>query len=141
MTKEERFWSKVDVRGADDCWLWTRCVSTPGYGQFCGRSAHRVAYELAKGPIPQGLCVLHSCDVRRCCNPAHLRVGTNADNMRDKLERGREGHGAYRKLTARQVRAIRAKAHRMSTHTLAREYAISQSSIWLIINGRSYKHV
>ena len=87
----DRFWKKVDK--AFGCWLWTGSVHKSGYGQFryMGKTqpAHRVSYELFVGPIPEGLDVLHSCDERRCVNPAHLRPGTDLDNSRDKVERGR----------------------------------------------------
>ena len=88
----ERFWSKVNKRGLDECWEWSgrRCQ---GYGCFGlhGRDlrAHRFSYELNVGPIPDGLSILHSCDNRACVNPAHLRPGTNAENMQDCLKRGR----------------------------------------------------
>lgn len=93
----ERFWTKVDKtpgfgpRG--DCWLWTAGVGSTGYGQFGlgGRmvKSHRVAYELEVGPIPTGMYVLHSCDEKRCVNPAHLRIGTQQENIHDMDSRGR----------------------------------------------------
>lgn len=93
----ERFWSKVDRRGPDECWPWKASVNVRNrYGQFAVSRpkktmlrAHRVAYELAKGPIPEGLLVRHTCDNRPCCNPAHLIVGTDLDNVRDMDSRGR----------------------------------------------------
>lgn len=83
----ERFWSRVDRSGGPDaCWPWTLSVRDRGYGYFkseVGRNlAHRFAYELAHGPIPEGLDVLHHCGVRGCCNPAHLWVDTRPDNER-----------------------------------------------------------
>lgn len=76
------------------CWIWGRArFSSGGYGAVTigGRTlrAHRVAYEDAKGRIPAGLHVLHSCDRPPCVNPDHLRVGTNAENIQDRVERGR----------------------------------------------------
>ena len=87
-----RFWAKV--RKTDACWLWTGATST-GYGQFkhsglnATVSAHRLAYESLIGPIPLGSCVMHRCDVPACVNPAHLALGTHADNMRDSSLKGR----------------------------------------------------
>lgn len=93
-----RFWSKVK-RAVAGCWFWQAGIQSAGYGcitlngkQLC---AHRVAYMLATGKdIPAGLWVLHSCDNPACCNPAHLRLGTHADNMRDMARRGRGRGGA-----------------------------------------------
>lgn len=85
-TTADRFWAKVDRSG--DCWLWMgkRIVK---YGYFNHRRAHRVAWELTHGDIPKGLYVLHSCDNPPCVNPAHLRLGTQFDNMADMHDRGR----------------------------------------------------
>lgn len=89
----ERFWEKVDRRGPDECWMWTASRRALGYGQIRiggkSRKAHRVAYELANGPIPAGMAVLHGCDNPPCVNPAHLRAGTMTDNVRDMVTRGR----------------------------------------------------
>jgi len=88
----ERFWSKVDVRGRDECWEW-QASGSKGYGRLMMDGvtwgAHRLAFTLVKGRIPDGMCVLHSCDNPPCCNPAHLFIGTHADNMRDMAKKGR----------------------------------------------------
>lgn len=139
---ESRFWSKVDKRGPDDCWPWAAARLPRGYGHFSlnGRAvgAHRVAYELSTGSIPSGLFVLHSCDNPPCCNPAHLRVGTPADNMRDKVDRGR-ARTIPRRLTDEQAREIRARAKTESQSALSREFGLGKASIRKIIRGRTYR--
>lgn len=95
LSLNERFVGKIQKGGLDDCWPWLAGCDADGYGRFkVGHwvvKAHRMAYELFKGKIPAGLQIRHSCDNPPCCNPAHLLLGTNFDNMRDKIERGRQG--------------------------------------------------
>lgn len=89
----ELFWTKV--RKGESCWEWQASVNSSGYGWFrfgekrTPTGAHRVAYVLANGPIPDGLQVLHRCDNPPCVNPTHLFLGTNGDNHADKLAKGR----------------------------------------------------
>lgn len=97
----ERFWAKVRPGGAGECWLWTASTTGSGlpYGQFAlprqrGERqrhvyAHRMAWMLSHGPIPDGLKVCHHCDVPGCCNPSHLFLGTQADNLADCRQKGR----------------------------------------------------
>jgi hypothetical protein len=79
------------------CHLWTGFRDPKGYGLMTVngvvRAAHRVAWERANGPIPQGMIVMHTCDNPPCCNPKHLKLGTQAENVRDRIEKGR-GRGA-----------------------------------------------
>lgn len=101
----DRFWSKVDKNGpvhpvlGTPCWLWTSNTHHNGYGQIAlsrdGRAkqrwvwAHRVAWELIHGPIPEGQRVLHRCDTPLCVNEAHLFLGTQQENIADSVEKGR----------------------------------------------------
>lgn len=90
-----RFWEKVDKRGDDECWEWKGTRDRRNYGHFSPlggertRQAHRVAYEMLHGPQPSHLFVCHRCDNPPCCNPAHLFLGTAADNTHDMLAKGR----------------------------------------------------
>lgn len=101
----ERFWKKVCVGTVEECWLWTGRRNQHGYGLWTPTfrakdlRAHRVSYELKVGPIPDGLFVCHRCDVRNCVNPIHLFVGTNTDNMLDKIQKGRDRGFAARNRT------------------------------------------
>lgn len=98
--------SSVDANG---CWVWNKKTDRIGYGRlkvslgtrenFISMSAHRYAYQLFVGPIPLGMNVLHKCDVRSCCNPEHLFLGTQAENMRDMHRKGRGPKGYKRKNT------------------------------------------
>lgn len=92
MILEERFWEKVDKKSDDECWNWKASTNGHGYGQicdgFCGVvSAHRLSWQIHFGDIPIGKFILHKCDNRLCVNPNHLYVGTQSDNMYDKVLR------------------------------------------------------
>jgi hypothetical protein len=94
----ERFWAKVDKNAPGGCWLWTACRNQLGYGEFSVKNrsmwAHRVAWELVNGPIPNGLEICHNCptgDNPSCVNPEHMFLGTHADNLRDAIKKQRSG--------------------------------------------------
>ena len=136
---EERFWEKVSIKEPNECWEW-QAFTYKGYGKFRlkGKSefAHRVSYELAHGPIPEGLVVRHKCDNPRCCNPAHLEEGTHQDNMDDRTERNRHGMA---KLTPDDVRSI--YLDERSQTTIAKQYGITQGAVGNIKHGRRWSHI
>lgn len=147
-------WDKILLRGWTEvpgpldtpCWWYDGTHEKHGYGnvRLHGRivKTHRVSYEHFVGPIPDGLIVRHRCDVRICLNPDHLEVGTNADNVRDRDERGRgaqhDGENSNQaKLTWVQVREIRASTD--LTRFLVKRYGVSRTTIQYIRSNKSWK--
>ena len=105
----ERFWAKVARGSTSECWLWLGGISSTGYGSIkrsggARITAHRASWELHRGPVPDGLWVLHRCDVRRCVNPAHLFLGTRLDNIRDMDAKGRRSVGFRHGLACERAR-------------------------------------
>lgn len=146
----QRFWAKVDKTG--ECWLWVGAVQANGYGRFHYRSAavsaHRHAWHLTHGPIPDGMFVCHRCDTPPCVRPDHLFLGTPADNSADMVRKGRaarrQGVAANpAKLTAEQVQQIRRRydAGGVSVYTLAADYPVTHMSIWHVVKRHSYRDV
>lgn len=146
-----RFWQKVDK--TDGCWLWKAGVDSFGYGSFKSgqgtKLAHRISFALAHGREP-GDCVLHSCDVPGCVNPAHLFEGTRTDNHIDKMNKGRGSappvhrgsthHQA--KLHESQIPTIRALIHSGQSYaSVARRFGVSKKTIVNIWKGRIWAHV
>lgn len=154
----ERFWKKVNKSGRvvrpelGHCWEWTACLYHDGYGSLGvkrgGRNttarAHRISWELERGPIPTNLQVLHTCDNRRCVNPDHLFLGTHEQNMSDKVAKGRQDRGEFHgrcKLTHSQVDEIRARyaAGDVLYRELAIEYKISKGQVGMIVRKENWK--
>ncbi len=155
MLREADFWARVDKAGA--CWWWLGAKNDNGYGMVSDgrygkrKRAHRVAWELTNGPIPPGLFVLHSCDNPPCVNPAHLWLGTQADNMRDMDAKGRRrwedwfGHhqsgeaNKMAKLAAAQVEEIRLLYPQgWGQRELAAMFGVSRPTISMILNRKRW---
>lgn len=138
--------SKVHVT-SEGCWLWSAGIYTnTGYGQAWwdsrNQSAHRLSYTAHKGEIPDGAVVRHTCDVRLCCNPEHLVLGTPKENMQDCIERGRIANGEKQhlaKLTATEVTHIYTSSE--SNGAMAELYGVAKPTIWKIRSGITWQHV
>lgn len=140
-----RFWAKVKVRDTDACWLWA-AAQIRGYGQFhAGRVggknrtvyAHRFAWTMTHGTIPDNLSVLHRCDTPLCVNPNHLFLGTQADNLADARQKGRLVDGRHlTKVSAAGVADIqRSYQPRKNGRALATKYGITLASVMRIAKG------
>lgn len=146
----ERFWNKVQK--TESCWLWLGSSNRRGYGAIDVDGvllrSHRVSWELANGPIPDGLYVLHRCDNPSCVNPEHLFIGTQKENMQDCSRKGRKAglagnENPAAKLTAEDVHNIR-KLHATGVggNQIAKMYPqVSLSAIFRIIARRSWQSV
>ena len=145
------FWDYVDFQ-PQGCWLWTgpkRGLHAGGYGAFGGHEyAHRFIYRMTYGKIPKGKSVLHRCDTPLCVNPRHLFCGTQRDNMRDMISKGRHfkrrgGEHPFGHFTDEQVQDIRFALDngQMTQSEIARAAKVSQAAIWCIYARRTYKHV
>ncbi len=150
-----RFWRHVQK--TPDCWLWTGATHRGGYGAFNvngkARSAHRVAYELAHGPIPDGHEVCHTCDTPACVNPNHLFAGTKSVNMLDMVAKDRHPkHKANHvfgethpqsKLNSDAVRGIR-KAYDeggVTLQQLAEHYRVGMVTVYDVVHRKTWQHV
>ena len=132
-----------------NCWEFQGCsVGANGYRQIDlgggQRSyAHRIAWEVANGrAVPDGLKVLHSCDNPRCVNPAHLSVGTQAENIHESIRKGRYNTFGVQKLNASQVLEIRARgANGEPQRTIAASFGIARNTVSGILNHKSWAHL
>lgn len=150
-----RFWSKVVRPATSDCWLWNGANDGgSGYGSFMldglGQKAHRIAWELTRGPIPDGLRVLHRCDNPPCVRPNHLYVGTMSDNMKEMWNKGRHSTPGRRKgeashlskLTAEQVIRIRALARQgLTQQAIATQFGVTQTNVGQIVSRKIWAHI
>ena len=136
------------IRRTSNCWIWIGNSKSPHhpYARIRnGEYVHRLAWELTRGPIPGGQFVLHKCDNMKCVRPSHLFLGTQADNMRDMVSKGRQAKGVMNhaaKLTPKRVKKIRSLlAGGCPQAVIARRFSVSQTAIYWIKNGRNWAHV
>lgn len=148
----ERFEEKYIPEPNSGCFLWLSYVGTNGYASFHvnkvgDRRANRVAWELYRGPIPDGMHVLHKCDNRVCVNPDHLFLGTHLDNMRDMKAKGRlivapitKGEASpLHKLTLLQAKEI--KYSSVSYTKLAAKFCVSVAAVQKIKHNKMWKDI
>jgi len=157
LTKKDikRFWAKVEIRGPDECWKWIAWKSK-GYGMFSFESksvsSHRVSWFIHFGYLPSfnfytKSLVLHHCDNKACVNPKHLFIGTQKDNVRDCVKKGRciraSGERQHlSKLTEDQVKDIRAmRKIGLRYRSIAKMFSISINNSMKIVNIETWKHV
>lgn len=125
------------------CWIWLKSIGTHGYGNACvnaeGTVAHRVSYTAFHGDIPAGMLIQHSCDNHWCVAPHHLSIGTDATNALDKVRKGR----AAKKLTARDVRAIRARIESDvdTDKAIGDEFGVHKAMVSRIRRRLAWRHV
>lgn len=148
------FVERIERITESGCWLWTGGLNASNYGNFCISKqprymlAHRFSYQHFNGPIPEGLHILHKCDVRCCVNPAHLYAGTNADNIRDRIERGKKsgcvgekaGRAILREVDVINIRAIYKHVKGASQQKLADIYGVSRSCVYHAIH-HNWRHI
>lgn len=146
-----RFWKYIDKsKGESECWEWVGAKLRTGYGtlgvQGKTRLTHRMMWELTNGPIPEGIFICHHCDNPRCCNPKHLFAGTQLENIRDMIRKGRESThfgetSVSAKLTTKQVIEIRETYAQgeITQKELAKKYGIVGSTVSRIVTGKKRK--
>jgi len=131
------------------CWNWTGSIKDTGYGQIgtwdnekkkhVTLKAHKVAYELWKGPVPKGVWVLHKCDNRKCVNPDHLFLGNNSDNIIDCSMKGRHGLAKLTEYKVRRIKKLYSEGY--SQRDLALKFSVSKHTIYSVLQNKTYRWV
>lgn len=140
-----RFWDTVDIQSSNECWLWTGYRNKAGYGVYHFNRlrimAHRLSLIISGSPMPDGMICLHSCDNPSCVNPNHLRWGTDADNMRDMIEKGRKVV-ATKPNTPENIAIKSALVNSTKSHkALAKEFNMPRSLVYYILAGKKWRNV
>jgi hypothetical protein len=144
----DKFWARVCKY--EHCWIWTGGLTRGGYAAFTIKRktwrGARFVWTITNGHIPLGLHVLHSCDNRLCVNPSHLFLGTNQDNIDDKVRKNRQRKGETvpnAKLTSEIVKNARNRynSENITHEQLASELGISRSVLSKAIRGDTWAHV
>ena len=147
---KDKFWKNVNRQDDDMCWNWSGNINSNGYGRVLIKKdhifAHRASWMIHFGEIPEGMHVCHHCDNRKCVCPDHLFLGTNLDNIKDKMIKGRQSKGIERpaaKLNDEKVIRIRDLFHRggYSNKGLSEMFCVSRSQISDVVNYKSWRHV
>jgi hypothetical protein len=146
-TTPESFLQKIDrSSGSLGCWVYRGSLANTGYGRsvYCGKrwQAHRLAWHLLVGAIPEKKYVLHKCDNPPCCNPAHLWLGTQEDNMKDcsRKNRARNGHVKLSEKQVLEMIALR-KTKKLTYEKIGAAFGVHNSTAHLAIKGRTWKHL
>lgn len=153
----ERFWSKVDKKGDDECWGWLGTIDREGYGNLAinlpdgrntTRKAHRIMWSIYNEEIPKSMVVMHICDNPPCCNPKHLKLGTQPENVQDCVDKNRRApqncdNNSSRTLNSIQVLEIKRlyETGEYSALNLSKKFGVSPSTINYIIKGKSWKEI
>jgi len=144
----KRFWSHVDIKNENECWEWKGCKNKKGYGNFNSTLkktmiVHRFVYIVTYGDFDFSLYVCHKCDNRACCNPKHLFLGTQDDNMKDMVKKNRSSRGEHQfsaQLTEEKVIEIRIRYANGETATsLSEEFHVNNATITEICRGNKWK--
>lgn len=150
VTIKDKLLSGYKPNSRTGCWLWIGHRNNNGYGTLSlpgqrNKYAHRVSYEVHKGPIPEGMSVCHRCDTPACINPDHLFLGTHQENMQDAAAKGRAKQPAPRgglahhnhKLTPEQVRLIRTSP--LSANALRKQLGVAHWTVMACRRRISYR--
>jgi len=145
ITTHDRFLSKTHPIPLHSCWEWSGGIASHGYGVFNHTLAHRYSYSYYIDEIPEGLHVLHICDNKSCVNPDHLFLGTNYDNIEDKIIKGRQArweNSGVAILTNSNVLEIKEKLKRGETQmSIAECFGVDQSTISNIKTGKTWREL